>query len=408
MAIFPIPFRFFPLLIIAAMAPLEAIASNLAVRLEVPQHGAYTGAYCDFDEGEDHVTLEALEKFQELTGKPLAIVAFGSFWARGKFPVEQVNLVRAYGAVPLLFWSPWDAPFDQKRGPDRFSLTEILAGKWDAYIDSWADEAAKVPSQFFVSFACEMNGTWFPWSGWFYGKGPRDPAPPGKKAITSGAIAKITGADDAPDSSWFGKGDFKDPSTWEGPETYKKSWRYVVDRVRARGATNVLWVFQPNNYSDPPGYISWNQPAAYYPGSNYVDWLGLSVYGKQTASKEDDQWCAFPKLLAWPYAEMCMLDPDKPIMLAEWGVAESHVPGEDKGEWIKEAFDTMVGRDYPRLKAIVFWHERWQNEDDSYSNLRVNSSKGSLQAYREGVANPFWLGRPLWVSEKAPSAKGEK
>ena len=106
MAIFPIPFRFFPLLIIAAMAPLEAIASNLAVRLEVPQHGAYTGAYCDFDEGEDHVTLEALEKFQELTGKPLAIVAFGSFWARGKFPVEQVNLVRAYGAVPLLFWSP--------------------------------------------------------------------------------------------------------------------------------------------------------------------------------------------------------------------------------------------------------------------------------------------------------------
>ena len=184
MAIFPIPFRFFPLLIIAAMAPLEA----------------YTGAYCDFDEGEDHVTLEALEKFQELTGKPLAIVAFGSFWARGKFPVEQVNLVRAYGAVPLLFWSPWDAPFDQKRGPDRFSLTEILAGKWDAYIDSWADEAAKVPSQFFVSFACEMNGTWFPWSGWFYGKGPRDPAPvmsstgcvPAARRMCSGSSSPTT------------------------------------------------------------------------------------------------------------------------------------------------------------------------------------------------------------------------
>jgi hypothetical protein len=53
-------------------------------------------------------------------------------------------------------------------------------------------------------------------------------------------------------------------------------------------------------------------------------------------------------------------------------------------------------RNYPRLKAAVFWHERWQNADGSYSNLRVNSSPGSLKAYREGVADPFWLGRPEW------------
>ena len=30
-----------------------------------------------------------------------------------------------------------------------------------------------------------------------------------------------------------------------------------------------------------------------------------------------------------------------------------------------------------------------------YSNLRVNSSPASLDAYREGVANPFYLGRPI-------------
>jgi len=51
---------------------------------------------------------------------------------------------------------------------------------------------------------------------------------------------------------------------------------------------------------------------------------------------------------------------------------------------------------YPRLKAADFWHERWQNGDDSYSNLRVNSSTGSLNAYRSGVASPFWIGRPSW------------
>ena len=83
-------------------------------------------------------------------------------------------------------------------------------------------------------------------------------------------------------------------------------------------------------------------------------------------------------------------------MLAEWGVTESPVPGEDKGAWISEALATMSSN-YPRLKAAVFWHERWQNDDGSYSNLRVNSSRGSLDAYRIGVANPFWIGRPIWM-----------
>ena len=388
----------FPNSLIAALFAITcadaAVPTNSYQRLQIPEQGAYTGAYVDFGDGEDHVTLEALEKFQDLTGKSMAIVAFGSFWARQAFPTEQVALVRAYGAVPLLFWSPWDAPFDEKRGPDKYALTEILAGKWDAYIDAWADAAAKVPSQFFVSFACEMNGTWFPWSGWFCGKGPADPAPQKHLSAFASEGAKPEEILN-PDESWFGKGDFNKPATWEGPETFKKTWRYVVNRVRARGATNVLWVFQPNNYSDPPGYISWNQPASYYPGPEYVDWLGLSVYGKQTANKEDDKWCDFDKLLEWPYQEMTRIDPTKPMMLAEWGVTESHVPGEDKGAWIASAFTQMSSR-HPRLKAAVFWHERWANEDGTYSNLRVNSSLGSLKAYHDGVANPFWLGRPLW------------
>lgn len=359
--------NFLHLSCLAALLLATTASAATVARLLVPDRGAYTGAYCDFGDGEDGVTIEAIEQFQELVGKPLAIVAFGSFWARGGFPVEKVKMVRAYGAVPLLYWSPWDAPFDQNRGPDRFSLNEILAGKWDAYIDAWATEAAKVPGQFFVSFACEMNGTWFPWSGWFYGKGP-----------------PVTG-------------DPKNPSTWPGPETFKKAWRYVVDRARAKGATNILWVFQPNNYSYPN--YPWNLAAAYYPGAEYVDWLALSVYGKQY---NDEDWAPFPPLLEWPYRELCKLDPSKPLMLAEWGVAESRKKGDDKGAWISEAFREMSDTaKYPRLKAAVFWHERWQNEDGSYSNLRVNSSRGSLKAYRESVSSPFWLGRPVF----SPPAK---
>lgn len=100
-------------------------------KLVVPEHGAYTGAYVDFGEGEDGVTLEAMENFETLVKKHQALIGFGSFWARQKFPTEQVNLVRSYGAVPLLYWSPWDVPFDngQEHGPDKFALDKILSGK---------------------------------------------------------------------------------------------------------------------------------------------------------------------------------------------------------------------------------------------------------------------------------------
>ena len=49
---------------------------------------------------------------------------------------------------------------------------------------------------------------------------------------------------------------------------------------------------------------------------------------------------------------------------------------------------------YPRVKVAVFWHERWENKDGSYSNLRVNSSPEALEAYRTGIASPYWIDRP--------------
>jgi hypothetical protein len=56
---------------------------------------------------------------------------------------------------------------------------------------------------------------------------------------------------------------------------------------------------------------------------------------------------------------------------------------------------------FSRLKAIVYWHERWQNSEGDnagkYSNLRVNSSPESLEAYRSGVSDPFYLAAPIWT-----------
>src|SRR5213079_1706310 len=136
---------------------------NGPVEVVVPDHGAYTGAFMDFGDAEDDVTLETIDDFEEMVGKHQAIIVSSSYWGEQKFPTANLNLIWRHGSLPLLFWSPWDKPYEEDRGPDKFGLTEILAGKWDAYIDKWADAARELGHPMIVVFGVEMNGTWFPW-----------------------------------------------------------------------------------------------------------------------------------------------------------------------------------------------------------------------------------------------------
>jgi len=325
------------------------------VALVMPASGAYTGAYVDFGEGESHVTYDALKDFEEMTGKHLAVVAFGNFWGDQQFPRKTMRIITSYGAVPLVFWSPWDKPYEEMRGPDRFTLLDILAGKWDGYIDQWADDARQYGKPLLVAWGLEMNGFWFPWSGKYYGGG--------KVVGQQGGV-----------------------TLYEGPETVKRAYRYVVDRVRARRADNILWGFHANHYGLPQE--PWNAMVNYYPGTNYADWLGLSVYGKM---RKDDGWSMFADNMDAAYQEICRLDSDKPVIVAEWGVGE--FPPEDKGAFIRQGLADLKDR-YPRVRGAVYWHERWENSDGSFSNLRVNSSPDALAAYRSGVADPYWIDRP--------------
>ncbi len=356
----------------ALILALLAMRTHAVEELAVPAQGAYLGAFVDFGDTEDKVTVPAIEHFETLIDKHVAIVASSSYWGEQSFPAANLDLIARHGAVPLVFWSPWDRPYDQLKGPDRFGLDAILAGKWDAYIDRWAAGAKAFGRPFLVSFCNEMNGDWFPWSGCYYGGSIPPP--------TVGVSVPVAGSRALPGGGFA------------GPETFKRAWRHVVDRVRAHGGTNVLWVFHVNNYSDPQE--KWNAVAEYYPGARYVDWLGLSIYGKQ--ERFQDHWMDFDEdLLEEPYATLGAVDATKPIIVAEFGVGEFPDLG-DKAKWIAHAFASMSSPAYSRVKAAVYWHERWQNVDGSYSNLRVNSSRETLDAFRAGVRGDYWLGAPMW------------
>jgi hypothetical protein len=349
--------------------PATGIPDIPVQELAVPEKGIYTGAYVDFGEGEDDVTLEAIENFEKLVGKHQAVIGIGNFWGEQQFPAKNVHIITSYGAVPLLYWSPWNKPYSENALPDRFNLYNILAGMWDAYIDKWADDARQFGKPLLVAWGLEMNGTWFPWSGYYYGAGQGDSVNKPPESI--------------------------------GPKIYKQAYRYVVDRVRRKGAHNIQWVFHVNNFSHPGG--DWNRFAAYYPGYNYVDWLGMSVYGKLDKYMT---WGSFFDVCNQPYQEICKVDVSKPVMLAEWGVGEFPSAG-NKAAWYKKAF-LDIKEQFPRIKAAVYWHERWQNSDESYSNLRVNSSPEALEAFRKGLEDNYWIGKPRFSNKESSGSSSLK
>src|SRR5947209_258163 len=94
------------------------IDRNGPVEVKIPDRGVYTGAFIDFGDAEDEVALEMIEEFEQMVGKHQAIVASSSYWGEQSFPVANLKMIWRHGATPLVYWSPWDKPYEQNRGPD--------------------------------------------------------------------------------------------------------------------------------------------------------------------------------------------------------------------------------------------------------------------------------------------------
>ena len=70
--------------------PLTPIVDpNAPVEVVIPQHGAYTGAFMDFGDTEDDVTIEGIEEFEAMVGKHQAIIASSSYWGEQTFPTAN-------------------------------------------------------------------------------------------------------------------------------------------------------------------------------------------------------------------------------------------------------------------------------------------------------------------------------
>jgi hypothetical protein len=269
-----------------------------------------------------------LIRYQNLD-TPLPLQEFETAWQHQKC-VEltlQLGFVSSDGAAPYNQAGIPLAEFNQKIIP------ELLNGTFDAYLNQYAQDIKKFGHPVLFRPNNEMNGDWCVYCSYHYGN-------------------------DA--------------------DLYIKAWQYIYDIFAANQVENVLWVWNPHDRSFPD--FAWNNYLNYFPGSKYVDIIGLTGYNTGTYY-EGEQWREFKEIydpLYTDYSRHFAL----PFMITEFG---SNSVGGDKVQWLKDMFAHID--QYPRIKAAIFFSSTDMDSNGKPARIyRIDENGEILDTVKSGLA----------------------
>ncbi len=283
-------------------------------------------------------------------GKTAAWIYFSHNWYRGRgFPLSTASWIRQTGSIPYIRMMLRSSPEQNRREP-LFTLERILQGEFDADLRSWARSARQFGSPLIAEFGTEANGKWFPWNGFWNGNNQKQT--------------------------------YGNPAYPDGPERFRDSYRHIIETMRQEGAANILWVFHVNDgdYPQEP----WNRFENYYPGDDYIDLLGVSVYGAQTPMQEE--WPEFRRAMDEVYPRLASLSLSKPILVLEFGATRGNPLG-DQAVWAERALTDLIHNRWPRIVGFSWWNEAWQNDNNPKhdTSMRVQDNPALQAVFRKWV-----------------------
>jgi hypothetical protein len=157
-----------------------------------------------------------LTSFARATGiHPSLVAYFTSFGARWN-PKPACRILKT-GALPVIQINPRHVP-----------IAEIASGRFDENLERYAQHVRAFGWPVAISFGHEMNGYWYSWG-------------------------------------------YRHAS----PAVFVAAWRHIVTVFREQGADNVTWMWTVNIVDKHGGIPS---PAPWWPGSAYVNWVGIDGY----------------------------------------------------------------------------------------------------------------------------------
>ena len=249
------------------------------------EDGIYHSAFPDFGGQENFVSDEKIIEFEDLVGKDIAWAYFSNNWIGGVFfPIDDLQIIHNTGKTPFVRLMA-RSDFTEYGQDETYTMQRILQGDFDVELNTWFAQASNLAYPILCEFGTEMNGNWFPWNGQYAGAGTSD--------------------------------GYGDPNYPDGPERFRDAYRHIIDIANANNANNITWFFHVDVHSVPED--NWNDISNYYPGDDYIDWLGFSAYGPYNSDADMEY---FSELIEQVYPKLLTISPEKPIAVLEFGVSE--------------------------------------------------------------------------------------
>lgn len=252
-----------------------------------------------------------------------------------KLPGNEVSEFLQRGYTPIL---TWEAMFSHLSRLDAAQprLINFMKGEFDSYIDAFGDKLRSYDDTIIIRFMHEFEGDWYPWS--------------------------IVEND-------------------QDPNLYISVFRKVVDRIRARGASKVKWMWCVNGPSYSP-VTAYNWIVGAYPGDAYVDIVACENFNSPVPGVPN--WRSFRAGLAEPYYYLTKYFPKKPMFICESGCRERYSSedpsSQSKAQWIEE-MDKEVQSNFSKVRALIFFGLKKAHD------YRLESSIESLNSIETNIWN---------------------
>lgn len=209
-------------------------------------------------------------------------------------------------------------------------LFDVLNGKYDSFLEKYAQEIKKFGHPVLLRLFNEMNGDWCEYSSY--------------------QMSADT-------------------------DLFISLYRYVADFFK--DAENVIFVWNPNGKSFPD--FNWNDAFLHYPGNDYVDILGLTAYNTGNFYEGED-WQSFEELYDDIYQRYSSLS-DIPLMITEFASARC---GGDKEAWARDMFDKIYK--YPKIKLFVWWNSAdFDANGNTARAYYINDSDEMVKIFRDNM-----------------------
>ena len=252
-------------------------------------------------------TYQSVAHFARATGRRPNLVGYYSGWGE-HFATSFARTARRHGAVTVVQIDPTYA-----------SIPGIAEGRYDSYLRAYARSVSDFGHPVIVGFGHEMNASWYSW---------------GYRHVP--------------------------------PSTFVAAWRHIVRLFRGQGAGNVTWLWTINQDLSSTGPV-----ASWWPGSQYVTWVGIDGYYYRPSS-------TFASVFGKTIAQVRGFTA-KPLLLSETGVG----PLAGQSMKIQSLFAGI--RQYQTLGLV--WFDIAQHQGIYHQDWRIEDSPEAVTAFRRGASS---------------------